>query len=62
MSDRRKFEEFLRANRQRFDPVFAGKRTSETGIMLTSYTTIWSQFSGGEKYCVTCSPGKPIIY
>jgi hypothetical protein len=53
MSDHRKFVEFLHVDRQRFDPVYEGKRISETRITLTSCTVIWSHFFGGEKSCLT---------
>lgn len=62
MNDHWNFVEFLRVDRQRFDPVYAGKRISETRITLISCTIIWSQFPGGEKSCVTYISGKPFIF
>ena len=54
--------EFLCVDHQRFDSVYAGKRISETRITVTSCVIILSQFSGGEKFCLTYILGKPIIF
>jgi len=62
MSDHWNFVEFLRVDRQGFEPLYAGKRISETRITLTSCTITWSQFSGGEKFCLTYISLKPFIF